>query len=72
MPLFECSACGSVENTALGEYWTDPEAPLCSECATGMWHGLFAQSHVSDGWEPDLPRFPQFLRKVTNDKKEAD
>jgi len=44
MPLFECSKCGCVENTALGEYWSsryDRVAPTCSECANGEWHGRF-------------------------------
>ena len=49
MPLFKCPRCGCIENTALGEYqWDehlkDPEAPIteiCSECATGTWHGKF-------------------------------
>jgi len=44
MPLFLCSECGSVENTALGEYWMNKhygEPVRCSECATGQWHGEF-------------------------------
>lgn len=41
MPLYQCEACGCVENTALGFYWTRNEADwpaeyrnkkLCSEC----------------------------------------
>ena len=72
MPLFACSVCNTVENTALGVYWSDPEAPICSECSTGIWHGRFPQSKADDGWEPDKPRFPQFLRKVVDDKKERE
>lgn len=49
MPLFKCPRCGCIENTALGEYQFEdivegddgiiPE--ICSECATGKWHGEF-------------------------------
>lgn len=47
MPLFRCSQCGCVENTATSRYWVatglDDEAPLCSECdpKIGEWHGKF-------------------------------
>lgn len=44
MPLFRCSKCDCVENTALGEYWGRPEKPLCSECSEirgNRWHGQF-------------------------------
>jgi hypothetical protein len=47
MPLFNCSRCGVVENTALGAYWNERrknEPVLCSECATGEWHGKFSKS----------------------------
>lgn len=40
MPLFQCQKCGALENTALGDFWDSPEH-LCSECATGKWHGAF-------------------------------
>lgn len=46
MPLFNCSKCGVVENTALGAYWYNSckgKPVLCSECATGKWHGEFAR-----------------------------
>lgn len=53
MPLYMCSTCGCVENTATGGYWAQqmehherggaPPAfePLCSEHnpAIGKWHG---------------------------------
>ena len=53
MPLFNCSACGTVENTALGNYWWNRrqhKPVLCSECDTGTWHGQFPKSfeEVSD------------------------
>lgn len=43
MPLFKCSKCGCIENTACGNYWGLPpdEPPTCSECDTGKWHGHF-------------------------------
>lgn len=44
MPLFNCSRCGVVENTALGDYWyarAKGNPVLCSECSTGEWHGKF-------------------------------
>jgi hypothetical protein len=47
MPLFNCSKCGVVENTALGEYWYNKakgKPVLCSECGEGKWHGRFPRS----------------------------
>jgi hypothetical protein len=41
LPLFRCTKCGCVENTATGNYWTQQDAPTCSECDTGKWHGRF-------------------------------
>jgi hypothetical protein len=52
MPLYMCTKCGTVENTALGGYWRqEMEAmeagkkhePLCSACdpELGEWHGRF-------------------------------
>lgn len=44
MPLFKCSKCGCVENTAMcGYWWRGENQPLCSECdpETGEWHGVF-------------------------------
>lgn len=47
MSLFICADCGSVDNTALTNYWfrriqnTDGR-PLCSACGpNGAWHGRF-------------------------------
>ena len=40
MSLFTCQKCQTIENTALGQYWTAKEK-LCSECAFGKWHGRF-------------------------------
>lgn len=52
MPLFQCSKCGVVENTALAEggyWWEQAEShrekrafePKCSQCSTGTWHRQF-------------------------------
>jgi hypothetical protein len=46
MSLFRCGKCGCVENTAVADYWTQKyydkiENPLCVECKTGKWHGIF-------------------------------
>lgn len=47
MPLFQCSNCGCIENTALSDYWWRTECEklpaLCSECESGKWHGEFAK-----------------------------
>lgn len=52
MPLFECSRCKAVENTALGNYWVrtglENLEPLCSECDTGTWHGEFTKQTVEE------------------------
>ena len=44
MPLFQCTKCSCVENTACCNYWSrkiDKEPLICSECETGTWHGRF-------------------------------
>jgi hypothetical protein len=75
MPLYACSRCNVVENTALGGYWVQqrrareagvPHAPLCSECdpEIGQWHGQFPRTQMTDGgWEPH-PLMPRYLRRV--------
>jgi len=47
MPLFRCTKCGCVENTALGHYWMTPDKPECSECHTGKWHNRFPKRSAS-------------------------
>lgn len=61
MPLFRCSKCGCVENTAVSNYWTrtirsikgekEKTPPLCSECdpEIGIWHGYFPK-HSAVGY----------------------
>lgn len=48
MPLFKCSDCGCIENTALSRYWMrlvekPPKPALCSACDPdiGKWHDQF-------------------------------
>lgn len=54
MPLFECSKCRCVDNTALGNYWWDvthdKKPALCAECdpAIGVWHGEFPKITAKD------------------------
>jgi hypothetical protein len=49
MPIFMCSGCGCIENTATSDYWSRNDKPdkraLCSECDPdiGKWHGLFTK-----------------------------
>ena len=40
MSLFQCEKCGARENTALAQNWLDG-CEICSECRTGIWHGVF-------------------------------
>lgn len=52
MPLFECTKCHAVENTACSEtaWWNRAKGipMLCSECGDGKWHGVFAKQLVSE------------------------
>jgi hypothetical protein len=51
MSLYECTRCHAVENTGAAGYYArklEGEPPLCSECATGEWHGLFPKRLVSE------------------------
>lgn len=64
MPVFRCSKCGCIENTALSGYWfRNGKPPLCSACdpAIGKWHNKFKKESAvgmlegSDGflYHPD-------------------
>lgn len=47
MPLFHCSKCKVVENTALGCYWYEKakgKPVLCSKCGKGKWHDRFPRT----------------------------
>jgi len=60
MPIFRCSRCGAIENTALSNYWSQkygfgdekPSDVLCSECdpEIGKWHGCFPKD-PADGFD---------------------
>jgi hypothetical protein len=75
MPLYACSKCQTVDNTALSRYWqTEMEAhkagikhePLCSSCdpQIGKWHGRFPRERAdSGGWEPN-PKMPRYLQRI--------
>ena len=57
MSLFQCNACGCVEDTALCHYWSarlQQTPPLCSGCdpKIGKWHGEF-QQQSAEGWTAD-------------------
>lgn len=70
MPLFACTKCDAIENTALSEYWGQnldaygagvKFEPICSECKTGTWHGDFPKRTCMDeGYVPD-PKMPGFI-----------
>ena len=51
MPLFRCSECGCVENTAFSDFWLQRDfekiTPKCSECRTGKWHERFPKRSAS-------------------------
>jgi hypothetical protein len=54
MPLFVCSKCKAVENTAVGAYWGKDES-LCSECDEGKWHGHFKKRTIKSTQGDDDP-----------------
>lgn len=55
MPLFECTKCGTVDNTAMGGYWCSTlsetnemySPALCVECKDGTWHGEFPKQKLT-------------------------
>jgi hypothetical protein len=53
MPLFECSRCAMVDNTAMeNNFWEsqrDNSSPLCTTCyGPGHWHGKFPRLTVRE------------------------
>lgn len=54
MPLFACSKCKCVENTALSLYWVRDKGTsiLCSECddKIGKWHNRFEKLSSIGYW----------------------
>jgi hypothetical protein len=61
MPLFACSKCNCVEETALSHYWSArlrQVAAVCSACDPGIgkWHGEFPRESAQ-GWVNDRSGF---------------
>lgn len=61
MPLFPCSKCHCVEDTALCHYWSArlrQVSAVCSACdpTIGKWHGEFKQESAQ-GWINDRSGF---------------
>lgn len=61
MPLFPCSKCHCVEDTALCHYWSArlrQTSALCSACdpTIGKWHGEFPRESAQ-GWVNDRSGF---------------
>lgn len=54
MPLFECSQCHTVDNTATANYWArvhmDQKPALCSACDPdlGTWHDRFPRTTLEE------------------------
>lgn len=64
MPLFECSQCGAVDNSAVApSFWSDhmhKKPARCTECETGTWHGMFPKEKAADrGYEKNAQGFLQ-------------
>lgn len=73
MPLFVCSNCNGVDNTALAWYWGHEDKPLCAECAPaefgdgeptglGIWHGRFEKR----AWNPETEPLRPGTRMLMN------
>ncbi len=61
MPLFPCSKCNCVEDTALSHYWSArlrQTFTVCSACdpTIGKWHGEFPKESAA-GWISDRNGF---------------
>lgn len=68
MPLYRCTKCDVVENTACGGFWQQQmkahedgvkHEPLCSQCdpEIGEWHGKFPRQGVTSAWLLDSRGF---------------
>lgn len=52
MSLYQCPKCGVRENTVTGYYYSailNDEHPICSECHSGEWHGIFPKLMLPKG-----------------------
>jgi hypothetical protein len=70
MPLFLCTKCGCVENTACCHYWSRNIVagaeipPVCSVCdpAIGKWHSRFARTFPpANAVRPDRGNFIAYV-----------
>ena len=57
MPLFPCSKCNCIEDTALSHYWSArlrQKSAVCSACdpKIAKWHGQFVRESADD-WRTD-------------------
>ena len=67
MPLFNCSRCGCLENSALtSKSWSNPpDKMLCSECDTGKWHGKFKKETPEEaGYEPEPGNYARVFYRL--------
>jgi len=67
MPLFKCSQCGSMDNTALTNWAVrraDKKPALCSACdpEIGRWHDQFPRV----AWDEEL-HGPHDIERYTHD-----
>jgi len=73
MPIFVCSKCHCLENTACCEFWCrdrEKNPPLCSECdpEIGKWHGSFPKTP----YDPKIHKvewLPRELRATSPQRK---
>jgi len=67
MPLFVCSKCKCIENTALAVgrgrlgYWGNSDNPLCSECLNGKWHNCFKKEKFDEKKHKIVDGFVEYL-----------
>ena len=67
MPLFQCSECGCVEDTALCNFWSARlrQTPaVCSACdpRIAKWHGQFFKEPAQD-WVTDERGFLKWAKR---------
>lgn len=80
MPIFKCSKCGMLDNTAISGYWArqmDSLPALCAECnpEIGKWHGEFERvTPESQGYVEGPDGFlyspnDEYLARLRKEKK---
>lgn len=71
MPLFVCSICHCVDNTATSNYWLDvgglhraKRPPRCAQCdpEIGQWHDKFQRMDYQD-WLRKFPNSGELLNR---------